>query len=52
MIKEFRREIFMLCKLPTGGQKSVIAKYENETMFNTMLSRFQKWERENKLHNY
>lgn len=50
MNKEFKREIFMLVNLPTGGQKPVIAKYSDETMYNEMLAKFQQWERENKLH--
>jgi hypothetical protein len=50
MKSEFKKEVFMLCNLPEGGSKAVIAKYSDEEMFNMMLARFQNWERQGRLH--
>ena len=43
--KEFKKEIFVMVK--QGEPK--IFQYNDESLFNLMLSRFRKWESEGKL---
>lgn len=46
----FNKEIFIYFLEGVNTDKTVVFQYHNESLFNTMLGRFRKWESQNKIH--